>query len=63
MALTPSLLSTLRQLTSGDDSIPSINAGKLAAEGLIEKTGSPSKGRGYSHCRITEAGKHALAAA
>lgn len=63
MALTPNQIANLRQLTGGDTSIPTINAGKLAAEGLVEKTGNTSKGRGYSHCRITEAGKQALAAA
>lgn len=56
MALTPKQIENLQQLTGGADSIPTINAGKLAAAGLVEKTGESSRGRGFSHCRITDAG-------
>lgn len=56
-------LTNLRSIESGPGSIPTINATRLAAQGLIEKTGESSGARGYAHCRITDAGKAALIAA
>ena len=63
VALTPNQLTNLRSIESGPGSIPTINATRLAAQGLIEKTGESSGARGYAHCRITDAGKAALIAA
>jgi len=63
VALTPTQITNLRSIESSAGSIPSINAAKLASAGLVEKTGEKATGRGFSHVRITEAGKQALAAA
>lgn len=63
MALTPNQTTFLQSVTSGPARMPSIIAGKLMTAGLVEKTGESSGQRGYSHVRITEAGKQALTTA
>lgn len=41
--------------------IPAASAARLLAAGLVEKTGTGSGQRGYSHVKITPAGEAALA--
>lgn len=61
MNLTESQRNVLIGLLNGAANIPSAQAGRLGALGLVEKTGNSSGRRGYANMQLTEAGRAAVA--